>query len=561
MYSGVIKRGQQLYILQPRYDPRDDVKMVVCEEDLPEHCNLFTVGDLFILMGREVVLVDQVPAGNIVGIAGVDDFIIKSATISSTLACPAFRPMVFAAAPIVRVAIEPLNAADMPALVNGMKLLNQADPSVEVYVQETGEHVLATAGEVHLKKCIDDLHKLYAKIELRVSDPIIPFRETVIPPPKMDMVNEVISSDNEIKVSIPLSDIKDQNSLSTQRTQLLKIDALPLPEEITKLLETNDDILKSLALLISSKREVKLNQKIIDKLLELKSSLKSAFDSHCHDNATWVDAVDRIWSFGPKHVGPNILLNCIPSYHRLSVWSALDSIKCPPLRENDNSIVSGFQLATLSGPLCEEPMWGVCFVIREWNMEEDLKCQSNVKDMKFTIDRECSNFTTVSVPKKKITSGQLISTMKDTCRRAFLKRPARLMSAMYTCRILATADVLGRLHSVLGRCDGRVLSEEMKEGSTVFIIEALIPVAESFGLAEELRKKTSGLASPQLVFSHWEVCRYMYLLCVCVCVCVFVCVWGVCMCVCVCVCVCVCGGVCVCVCVVCMCVCGVCIVL
>lgn len=506
VYSGVIKRGQQLYILQPRYEPGNDFKMAAPEEGLPEHCSCFTVGDLFILMGREVVPVDQVPAGNIAGIAGVEDYIIKSATISSTLACPAFRPMVFAAAPIVRVAIEPLIASDMPALMNGMKLLNQADPSVEVYVQETGEHVLATAGEVHLKKCIDDLHKLYAKIELRVSDPIIPFRETVIPPPKTDMVNEVISSDNVITT---LTDTNKQ-TVSTQKAQLLKVDALPLPEGVTKLLETNSDILKSLALLISSKREVKLNQETVDKLLELKSSLKSVFDSHCHDNSTWVDAVDRIWSFGPKHIGPNILLNCIPSYHRSSVWNALDSIKkCPPLRENDNSIVSGFQLATLSGPLCEEPMWGVCFILREWNTDKELPGVSEVRDTKFNQDGDKpSNSTIVSVPPKKtITSGQLISTMKETCRRAFLKRPVRLMAAMYTCHILATADVLGRLHSVLGRCDGRMLSEEMKEGSTVFIIEALIPVAESFGFAEELRKKTSGLASPQLVFSHWEVSR------------------------------------------------------
>lgn len=39
----------------------------------------------------------------------------------------------------------------------------------------------------------------------------------------------------------------------------------------------------------------------------------------------------------------------------------------------------------------------------------------------------------------------------------------------------------------------------------MFIIKAVLPVAESFGFADEIRKRTSGLASPQLVFSHWEV--------------------------------------------------------
>lgn len=45
----------------------------------------------------------------------------------------------------------------MPKLVRGMRLLNQADPCAEVLIQETGEHVLVTAGEVHLQRCLDDL--------------------------------------------------------------------------------------------------------------------------------------------------------------------------------------------------------------------------------------------------------------------------------------------------------------------------------------------------------------------------------------------------------------------
>ena len=52
----------------------------------------------------------------------------------------------------------------------------------------------------------------------------------------------------------------------------------------------------------------------------------------------------------------------------------------------------------------------------------------------------------------------------------------------------------------------------MKEGSQIFNIIATLPVVESFGFAEDIRKKTSGLASPQLVFSHWEVCINYFLL-------------------------------------------------
>lgn len=513
---------------------------------LPENTAQFTVSDLFILMGREVVPVDEVPAGNVTGIAGVEEYILKSATISSTLACPAFRPMMFVASPIVRVAVEPVHASDMPALVQGMKLLNQADPSVEVYVQETGEHVLATAGEVHLQKCIDDLQKSYAKVELKVSAPIIPFRETVIQPPKVDMVNEAISSENEVRVtSTHPSSLQDSNNdrekglyssatiPSIGKTHSLKVEALSLPAEVTQLLENNSQLLRSLSLLTSasSKREIKLNQETVEKLFELKTKLQSIFSSSTHDGTDWEDTVNRIWSFGPKHMGPNILLNCVSTYDRPSIWTVLET-DTPgyPLREYDNSIVSGFQLTTLSGPLCEEPMHGVCFVLREWNSgngtKEDEKQFSKTEAVNIDAKAPSAANSSDSHPTEtflapvstatlssaghisnnsSLSSGQLISAMKEACRRAFLARPTRLMAAMYNCRIIATAEILGRLHGVIGRCNGRVLSEEMKEGSVVFSVDALIPVAESFGFAEELRKKTSGLASPQLVFSHWEV--------------------------------------------------------
>ncbi len=141
---------------------------------------------------------ESVPAGNILGIAGLEDTVTKSATVSSTLACPPFCAMSAVAAPIVRVAIEPVHIADLSSLVAGMKLLNQADPSVEVYLQENGEHILAAAGEVHLQKCLEDLKNQYARVKVNVSEPIVPFRETVVIPPTVDMVNEEISDENEL---------------------------------------------------------------------------------------------------------------------------------------------------------------------------------------------------------------------------------------------------------------------------------------------------------------------------------------------------------------------------
>ncbi len=68
-----------------------------------------------------------------------------------------------------------------------------------------------------------------------------------------------------------------------------------------------------------------------------------------------------------------------------------------------------------------------------------------------------------------------------------------------------TAEVLGRVYDVLTRRRGRVLSEQMKEGTPFFTIQSLLPVAESFGFADDMRKRTSGAAQPQLIFAGFEV--------------------------------------------------------
>ena len=88
----------------------------------------------------------------------------------------------------------------MPKLVKGLKLLSQADPCVEAFQQQTGEHVILTAGELHLEvcpftsshyptntnrfygrqRCLKDLRERFAKVEIQASKPIVPFRETAV---------------------------------------------------------------------------------------------------------------------------------------------------------------------------------------------------------------------------------------------------------------------------------------------------------------------------------------------------------------------------------------------
>ena len=537
IYSGTLHRGQEVYVLQPRYDPREiDIDNPPLIQDdvislgggpgntiggVPTgegaEMSKVKVSELYILMGRGVVEVESVPAGNVLGIAGLDKHILKSATVSTTLACPAFREMSFAAAPILRVAVEPYNASDTAALSKGMSLLNQADASVEISIQGTGEFILSTVGEVHLQRCLDDLQDSFAKVKLSVSAPIVPFRETIVPPPKVDALNEMISEENVVKQTPgnPLlgEGERAEGEVVTIQTSSkacsLLIQAKPLPEVVVNLLSSNSSLLKALHLTTSSsgrKGEVTLSSETLEKLKKLRQELVQGFSSDESWSEFSDDALDRIWAFGPKSTGTNVLLCGLSEYKRGSVWRGMEGG-----REEEgpqgygHSVVYGFQLACQAGPLCEEPLRGVCFILKGWNFasaEETLGVGT-----KSSTEESPPPAAAIVAGTYGPFSGQLISTVKEGCRRAFLAQPARLMSAMYTCNILATAEVLGRLYAVLGRRNGRVCGEEMREGSTVFSIQAVVPVAESFGFAEEVRKKTSGLASPQLVFSHWEVCR------------------------------------------------------
>uniref|UniRef100_A0A8B9XLV5 Elongation factor like GTPase 1 n=1 Tax=Bos mutus grunniens TaxID=30521 RepID=A0A8B9XLV5_BOSMU len=487
VFSGVARKGKRIFVLGPKYSPLEFLQQVPLGfsaplEDLPPvpHMACCTLENLYLLMGRELEDLEEVPPGNVLGIGGLQDFVLKSATLCTSPSCPPFIPLNFEATPIVRVAIEPKHPSEMPQLVKGMKLLNQADPCVQVFIQETGEHVLVTAGEVHLQRCLDDLKERFAKIEISVSEPIIPFRETITKPPKVDMVNEEIGKQQKVAVihqtkedqsKIPEGIQVDSDGLITMTTPnklaTLSVRALPLPEEVTQILEESSDLIRSMEQLTSSLNEGKNNpqmihQKTQEKIWEFKGKLE-----HHLTGRKWRNTVDQIWSFGPRKCGPNILVNKSEDFQN-SVWTGLDgkaSKEANRYRDLGNSIVSGFQLATLSGPMCEEPLMGVCFVLEKWDLSkfEEQTASDLAKERQGEGDtrsggdeqQELQDYGSEPFEKRASQrgespltdcygpfSGQLIATMKEACRYALQVKPQRLMAAMYTCDIMATSDVL-----------------------------------------------------------------------------------------------------------------------
>ena len=124
-------------------------------------------------------------AGGWVLLGGVDASIIKTATITDTTEFEDYpvhiiRPFRFTTEPVLKVAVEPINPTDLPKMLDGLRKINKSYPIVQTKVEESGEHVILGTGELQLDCILHDLRKLYAEIEVKVSDPVVKFCETVV---------------------------------------------------------------------------------------------------------------------------------------------------------------------------------------------------------------------------------------------------------------------------------------------------------------------------------------------------------------------------------------------
>lgn len=532
IYSGTVKVNQRLTCVLPRYN----------EKDTPEACKAntkeVTIENLYMIMGRSLTLVNEVKAGHVFGIGGLAGKVLRNATLCGRPSAsnpivdktddpiepiePLSLPLINLAGvrlnstPMVRVTLEPKQPSDMPKLVEGLKLLNQSDPCVETLIQDTGEHVILTSGEVHLERCLSDLRERFAKIKIHASKPIVPFRETAI------RTTEMVPSKNPDQPRGTVSG-SVSNGLITYT-----IRAVPLPDQITDYLNKSSDLIRNIAPrhradqtkktspLPSTERTVSTDEvddlpqtsvTDVDHITSVKAgtvfwnSLDEKYkEYHSSTNDEDLkDFVEKIWAFGPRRTGPNVLLDQLPRSNRLQkalrTKQPLDPSPEPTddqkdetnpasidLREFDESIETAFQLTTLKGPLCAEPLTGMSFSIQ--NLELDIT--------KASVESIRSRWSQLT--------GELISSLQESMKSAMLDWSPRLLLATYTCEIQATTDVLGKVYAVVSRRKGTIISEEIKDGTTFYSIKAKLPIIESFGFNDELMSKTSGIALPQLIF-------------------------------------------------------------
>merc|ERR1712063_80344 len=168
VFSGTIATGQRVRIQGAHYKPGS-------REDL----NIKNIQRTVLMMGRTQDAIQDVPCGNTVGLVGVDQYLLKTGTITDIDTAHNIADMKYSVSPVVKVAVKPKDGKDLPKLVEGLKKLSKSDPLVVCTSEESGEHVIAGCGELHVEICLKDLREEYAQCDFSVSDPVVSYRETV----------------------------------------------------------------------------------------------------------------------------------------------------------------------------------------------------------------------------------------------------------------------------------------------------------------------------------------------------------------------------------------------
>ena len=407
VFSGKVATGQKVRIMGPNYVPGQKTDLWIKN-----------IQRTVIMMGNKAEAVTDIPAGNTCALVGVDNYLIKTGTISDHDDAHNIKVMKFSVSPVVRVAVECKNSQDLPKLVEGLKRLSKSDPLVHISQEESGENIIAGAGELHLEICLNDLQNDFMKgAPIRISDPVVSYRETVTTKSRQTALAK-----------------------SPNKHNRLYMDCEPMTQELQKEIEDG---------------------KVVPTPKDYKEQAKEIAERHGFDP----DFVGqkRLWAFGPDGSGPNWVLDTTVAVQYLS--------------EIKESVNSGFQWGTKSGPLCGEQCRGVILKLMDVTLHAD------------SIHRGM---------------GQILPAARQVLFACMYLSTPTLMEPYYLADIAVPVAEAGGVYSTMALRRGQIVEEIPRAGTPMTSIRAYLPVNESFGFTGALRAATGGQAFPQCTFDHWE---------------------------------------------------------
>jgi len=297
VFSGTVATGQKVRIQGPHYKVGE-------KGDL----SIKNIQRTVLMMGRTTEQIPDVPCGNTVALVGIDQYILKSGTLTTLETAHNIADMKYSVSPVVKVAVRVKDGKELPKLVEGLKKLSKSDPLVVCTTEESGEHVIAGCGELHVEICLKDLRDEYAQCEFIVSDPVVSYRETV----------------NELSSVTCLSK-------SPNKHNRIYLTAEPMSDELCMAIEDGK---------AGPKADAKERAKFLREKFE--------WDEN---------AARKIWCWGPETDGANLVIDQTTAVQYLI-----------EIKEHVNS---AFQWTTKEGPLCEENMRGIRFNIMDVTLHTD----------------------------------------------------------------------------------------------------------------------------------------------------------------------------------------------
>jgi ribosome assembly protein 1 len=465
---------------------------------------------------------------------------------------------------IVRVNIEPQKITDSDALYRGLRLLHRADPSVSLDVRSTGENVLGCCGDEHLKRCITDLQNLYARgVPLTISPPLIAIRESIafaVDPDRIDPKASAMwlpswavhiadastdasshysgdRGDEDTSDATGVSALLERISMAASgitsvwtanRKACFRVSAMAIPKEVLEWMDGHADELEAVIHrhTVSPAFVTSGSSSLADCLQEVSLQLRSRLQEGGVDLSTLAVPEGKAASICGANVGKGsrtLLVDAAGTGWELwdNAGNASDGSTAGTLVEHGcpegvpklmlPSVLAGFKLASNAGPLCEEPMRGVVFVIHGCQFQrQDASVgalgggESGYVGQTPPVATAAAVLAASAEPYGPM-SGQVMVATKEACRCCLFRRGVpRICEAMLALEVQSEQAMLGKVYAVLGKRRAKVIEEGLREGTSLFYIRAHLPLADSFGFAHDLRSAASGQVSFHCAFSHWE---------------------------------------------------------
>jgi len=160
LFSGTVTKGTNVYLTRLKQGSK--------------------IQQVFIYNGAKKEIVDNIVAGNFVGVAGVKAYAGETITLDED--GTAFEKITHIFDPVVTKAIEAKRPSDLPKLIEVLRMVGKEDPTIKIEInEETGEHLMHGMGELHLE-VIENRIRTEKGVEVETSPPIVVYRETITKP-------------------------------------------------------------------------------------------------------------------------------------------------------------------------------------------------------------------------------------------------------------------------------------------------------------------------------------------------------------------------------------------